>query len=189
MKPTIVAKDRTTLKKLVDQEIASNGNNCDLNHINISQVTTLNFIFGSTEFNGDISKWDTSNVEEMRGLFLKSSFNGDISEWNVSKVRDMNSMFSDSKFNGDISKWDVSSVRDMNYMFQYSIFNGDLSNWKPFSLYMEHATFDECNAPQPYWANLASKELRQKAIEAYLLNLELKKELSDNGKLEKKIKI
>jgi surface protein len=189
MKPIIIVKDRTTLKRLIDQEIADNGNNCDLNHIDISQVSNINMIFAHIQFNGDISKWDTSNVTEMRCLFLKSSFNGDISAWNVSKVNDMNSMFADSKFNRDISNWDVSSVTDMNYMFQYSKFNQDLSNWKPFNLYMKHGMFDECNAPCPYWLNFDSKELREKAIEAYWFKEELNKELSKIGKLNKKIKI
>jgi len=189
MKTKVIAQDRTILKKLIDQEIADNGNNCDLNYIDISQITTLNLIFANSKFNGDISQWDTSNVTEMRCMFLKSSFNGNISGWDVSKVKDMNSMFSDSQFNGDITNWNVSSVTDMNYMFQYSMFNRDLSKWKPFNLYMKHAMFDECKAPQPYWVNLESKEIRQKAIEAYLLHVDLKAELDENGTLQKKIKI
>jgi surface protein len=189
MKARIIVKDRTTLKKLINEEIKTNGNNCDLNHIDVSQVTTLNSIFAHTDFNGDISKWDTSNVKEMRSMFLKSLFNGDISGWDVSSVKDMNSMFSDSKFNDDISNWDVSNVTEMNYMFQYSEFMGDLSKWKPFKLYMTHAMFDECNAPVPYWVNLDSIEIRQKTIEAYWLSRELKEELSEKEIFEKKLKI
>jgi hypothetical protein len=189
MKTKIIAKDRTTLKKIIVEEIKANGVNCDLNHIDISQITTLNSIFSHINFNGDISKWDTSNVKEMRCLFLKSTFNGDISKWDVSNVRDMNSMFSDSKFNNNISEWNVSNVKDMNYMFQYAEFNQDLSIWKPFNAYMTHAMFDECNATVPYWVNLDSSEIRKKTIKAYWFSMELNNELNKNGNFEKRLKI
>ena len=93
MDSKVVAKDKEHLKHLIEETIAKNGANCDLNFI------------------------DVSNVTDMSGMFCCSEFNGEISEWDVSNVKDMSFMFSASKFNGDISKWDVSNVTDMNEMF------------------------------------------------------------------------
>ena len=81
------------LRKIIKQKIESEGNECDLNDI------------------------DTSNITDMSYLFLESDFNGDISKWNVSNVENMIYMFANSKFNGDISKWDVSNVVYKSCMF------------------------------------------------------------------------
>ena len=86
-------KTRDELEDIIKQKIESEGNECDLNDI------------------------DTSNITDMSDLFAYSHFNGDISRWYVSNVTNMESMFSHSKFNSDISKWDVSNVRYMQAMF------------------------------------------------------------------------
>ena len=80
-------KTKDELKDIIKQKIESEGNECDLNDI------------------------DTSNITDMSNLFAYSHFNGDISRWNVSKVTNMSGMFYGSKFNGDISNWDVSNVK------------------------------------------------------------------------------
>ena len=103
-------KTTDELEDIIKQKIKSEGNECDLNDI------------------------DTSNITNMSSLFLNSDFNGDISKWNVSNVRDMSNMFSTSKFNGDISTWDVSNVENMRYMFAWSKFNGNISNWDVFNV-------------------------------------------------------
>ena len=146
-------KNLDELKKIVEKTIENNGPNCDLNFIDVSNITDMSYLFWKTkfdgdiskwnvsrvenmngmfqqsEFSGDISKWNVSNVTDMKGVFRESKFNGDISKWNVSNVKIMNEMFCDSDFNGDISEWDVSNVKDMSYMFLYSKFNGDISKW------------------------------------------------------------
>ena len=90
---TIIATNKT-LKDIVEQEIEKYGNECDLNHIDVSNVTLMWGTFFGSRFNGDISKWDVSNVTNMIWMFSYSAFNGDISNWDVSRVTDMFGMFS-----------------------------------------------------------------------------------------------
>jgi surface protein len=149
----------------------------------------MSFMFNHSEFNGDISKWNTSNVKNMSHMFWHSYFNQDISEWDVSNVKNMNSMFYEAHFNGNISKWNVSKVRDMTEIFYDSKFSGDLSNWKPYSLDEEESAFMYSQAKEPYWIGYSNKDKRQQIIDKYYEFLELKDELFENNKLEKKLKI
>ena len=52
----IVATDKT-IKQIVKREIEKYGNNADLNHIDVSNVTNMYGMFSNSEFNGDISNW------------------------------------------------------------------------------------------------------------------------------------
>ncbi len=106
----IVAKDRKHLKALIRETIEKEGSECDLNFIDVSNVTDMTWMFKGSRFNGDISKWNVSNVLVMWGMFSGSRFNGDISKWDVSSVMDMSDMFFDSCFDGDISKWDLHGI-------------------------------------------------------------------------------
>ena len=117
--PIIVATDKS-IKEIVNSEIERLGNNADLNHIDVSQVTDMRRLFEDSEFNGDISKWDVSNVRYMDNMFSGSSFRGDISKWDVSNCRSMCHMFENSRFSGDISKWDVARC-SMLHMFANSV--------------------------------------------------------------------
>ena len=110
-------KTKDELKKIIKRRIESEGNKCDLNDIDTSNITDMSYLFEDSDFNGDISKWNVSNVESMWAMFYSSKFNGDIFKWNVSNVKDMRYMFSYSKFDGDISKWNVSNVTNMICMF------------------------------------------------------------------------
>ena len=92
MEKTIIATNET-IKKIVKSEIERLGKNADLNHIDVSQVTDMSYLFEESEFNGDISKWDVSNVTNMECMFCESYFNGDISNWDVSNVTNMRGMF------------------------------------------------------------------------------------------------
>ena len=110
-------KTKEELKNIIKQKIKSEGNECDLNDIDTSNITDMSKLFEYSEFNGDISRWNVSNVEDMQCMFYKSEFNGDISNWDVSNVTNMTGMFMLSKFDGDISKWDVSNVKFKLSMF------------------------------------------------------------------------
>lgn len=129
MTEKIVAKDKEHLKKLIKDAMKKNSFACDLNFIDVSNITDMSDLFSYSKFNGDISKWNVSNVTNMRSMFCKSAFNGDISKWNVSNVVYMDSMFCASLFDKDISKWNVSNVVSMNSMFSCSIFNKNISKW------------------------------------------------------------
>ena len=68
MEKTIIATNET-IKEIVKSEIERLGNNADLNHIDVSQVTDMSYLFNGSCFNGDISNWDVSNVTDMEGMF------------------------------------------------------------------------------------------------------------------------
>ena len=111
-------KNLDELKKIVEKTIENNGPNCDLNFIDVSNITDMSYLFWKTKFDGDISKWNVSNVENMEAMFAYSPFNRDISMWDVSNVKYMRSMFKRSKFDNDISKWHVGPKTDMYEMFK-----------------------------------------------------------------------
>jgi hypothetical protein len=165
MKSTIIAKDKQHLLKIIDEEIKLNGNDCDLNHI------------------------DISNLKELSYLFYMSSFNGEISKWNTSNILDMHGMFSNSEFNGEIRQWDVSNVELIYLMFENCSFNGDLSKWKPYNVKQFSDMFKNCKAPVPYWTAYEDKEFRRKAIDSYHLEKDLNNELDNDKAKAKKLKL
>ena len=125
------------LADIIKKRMIEKGEDCDLNDIDVSEITDMRFLFkpdyfDGMQFNGDISKWDVSNVYNMGFMFCGlTKFNCDISGWNVSSVINMRNMFHNcNNFNQDISGWDVSKVETMECMFyNASAFNQDISEW------------------------------------------------------------
>ena len=102
---TLFPKTNEELKHMIEDEISKNGNECSLNHIDVSRITDMSDLFVKSEFNGDISDWNVSNVKNMEGMFYNSKFNGDISDWNVSRVKSMGDIFRDSPLQNNPPKW------------------------------------------------------------------------------------
>ena len=86
-------KTKDELKDIIKQRIESEGNECDLNDIDTSNITDMSSLFEYSDFNGDISRWNVSNVTNMEDMFVWSKFNNDISKWDVSNVKNMRGMF------------------------------------------------------------------------------------------------
>ena len=174
-KPTVRPKTKQELKDLIEFEIKTSGNRCDLNHIDVSLMTDFSWLFRQSEFNGDISMWDVSRAKSMGGMFDDSKFNGDISGWNVSGVKSMGGMFDDSKFNGDISRWDVSGVINMNAMFYQSKFNGDISSWNRSSLTDDINMFFDSRVAK----NMGTEDPTFDQVKGHFVNIRLGADLQE----------
>jgi len=104
----------------------------DLEKLNVSNVTAMDFMFGSAgrdveSFTLDLSNWDVSNVTSMYAMFSSAGYNAssvilNLSGWNMASDPHVNSLFYQTGYNSetfviDFSSWDTSGMTDMSYMF------------------------------------------------------------------------
>jgi len=117
--------DKDELQQIIIQRINDEGNECDLNDIDVSKIKDMSYLcnpyrdFEFINFNGDVSMWNVSNVENMGYMFgYCNNFNCDLSQWDTSNVKNMFAMFRGCKlFNQDLNSWDVSKVENMWFAF------------------------------------------------------------------------
>lgn len=108
------------LRDIIINRIISEGHDCNLNDIDVSQINDMAYLFVDLNIeNIDISLWNVSNVKNMEGMFNSCrKFNSDISEWNVSNVKNFNYMFYMCKnFNADLSNWQIKRESHRSNMF------------------------------------------------------------------------
>ena len=99
----IKATDKT-IKQIVKGELDRLGHDADLNHIDVSEITSMYSVFSCFDY--DLGP-------------KYNDLNPDITRWNVSNVQNMNYMFYECKsFNQDLSKWDVSNVKYIDFIFK-----------------------------------------------------------------------
>ena len=148
---TLVPKDKLELCKMIEDEMDQQGVDPDLNHIDVSNVIDLSYVFHSDKLRKirqpKMDEWDTSNATTMAGMFADcTDFNADLSKWDISNVTNMYEMFRHClKFNQDLSKWNVSNVEVLSAMFHYCIkFTSDLSKWDVSKAYNLGGMFRRC---------------------------------------------
>ena len=74
-------KTRDELEELVGKLIKERGNDADLNDIDTSKITDMNYMFYTSKFNGDISDWDISKVKNMYNMFYNSPLEKNPPKW------------------------------------------------------------------------------------------------------------
>ncbi len=86
---TIKIRDKQHLREVIEEEMKKNGNNCDLNHLDVSSVKDFKCLLQNSDFNGNVSDWDVAYDAIIEGLFAGSKFEGDLSKWNCPHVTDV----------------------------------------------------------------------------------------------------
>jgi surface protein len=156
LKKIIIIENKDHLQQVIKEELEVYGNHVDLNHLDVSNVEDMSFLFSVFyEFNGNISSWNTSNVENMNYMFLDSQFNDDISQWNVSSVKNMDGIFYNSQFNQDLTLWTPTNLKSSLNVFRLSI----------------------CQLP--YWVDCENNKILKEKIKEFTDNLNLKTQLEN----------
>lgn len=68
----IIAQNKEHLLELIRKTIETEGPDCDLNFIDVSNITDMSWLFNSSPFTGDIGKWNVSRKTNMYAMFDSS---------------------------------------------------------------------------------------------------------------------
>ena len=128
----------------------------DLRNLDVSKVTSMNYMFNNCSSSVNIDGWDTSNVTNMSRMFYQFTGSIDVSKLDTSKVTEASYMFYyantdkivltgmsfpstkslSNMFNYasgttlDLSSWDISNITSMYYMFSNTNYKRiDLTGW------------------------------------------------------------
>lgn len=147
-------RTKKELRELIDERVATEGPNVNLNDIDVSNISDFSRVFRNVrgkfdKFNGDVSEWDVSNAEQMAEMFYEcQNFNCDLSKWDVSNVHSMALMFAGCEsFEGKgLENWNTENVENMYAMFSgcYN-FNSDISGWDVSNVHNFGEMFDSCS--------------------------------------------
>ena len=78
---TLFPKTKNELQQMIKDEISKNGNECSLNHIDVSKITDMSKLFSFSNFDGDISGWNVSNCKKMYLMFDNSPLEKNPPKW------------------------------------------------------------------------------------------------------------
>ena len=162
---TVVAKDKEHLKKLIDEAIAKEGLECDLNFIDVSHVKDMSSLFSWGQdhqrynFNGDISLWDVSNVKNMNSMFRNCTFSDcemiceSLNQWKVPDSASKSGMFIGSTLEeeGLYPTWYTDESASKSEKNSDWFDAGDLSVFEtssPHIVDVEESNFGEQNAEE-----------------------------------------
>jgi len=65
-------RTKAELEQIIKNRIDKEDFECDLNDINVSQISDMSYIFSHFQFNGDISKWVLHKGVSMIMMFYNS---------------------------------------------------------------------------------------------------------------------
>lgn len=116
---------------IVYSEVNRLGEKADLNHIDVSKVTNMSYLFsekGTSKFEGNIEKWDVSSVEDFTCMFSNSKKEMiDTGSWNFKKgltknsfdnwkyIDDMNRVFGKHRNVTVSNSPDIKIIKNTNY--------------------------------------------------------------------------
>lgn len=150
-KPSKIKATNDTIHQIVYDEINRLGVDADLNHIDVSKVTTMYRSYSSYYTDG-FEKSPFSNPklnhypDAGEDYNITKAINVDVSKWDVSNCQDFSFLFFDcTNFNCDLSNWDISSATSLNQMFTFcENFNSDLSRWDVSHVKKMVGLFNKC---------------------------------------------
>jgi hypothetical protein len=102
---SIKAFDKSHLQRLIQYAVACNGLDCDLNHIDVSDITDMSGSFRETQFNGDVSRWNVGRVTQMQHMFSGAIFCGYLGCWEPKNETAWSDAFVGSKFMMEPLQW------------------------------------------------------------------------------------